>query len=133
MYRAFLFHGVVADNLKLLHRCAFFHSCVFCHIMNAVNASIPYDVVNINVVADKQLLVVVNVDYSNESVSLRSEIIKERRVLTEWIISVSREIRRRLIVAEKDYDTALYELLELGASVDVGFFAEHIVCFIFIL
>lgn len=63
-----------------------------CKIMNTVNASVPYDVYEVDVIANQGFNVVVYIYHTYQTVTLQSEIIKECRVLTERVIPVIREI-----------------------------------------
>ena len=122
---ALLAHSIVADGLESLHGRCILHADALSHIVHAVNTAIPHNVFNIDVVANKRLDVVVDVDDTYKSVTVQSEIIQERRVLTERIIAIGREITRRLVIA-KQYDNAtLYKLLKLGAAVHVGSLVKH--------
>ena len=91
---ALLRHGIVADGLQALHRSGVVDAHLLCEVVNALHAAIPYDVLNVNIVTYQGLYVVVNVDDTHKSVTLLSEIIKEGRVLTEWVITIVREITR---------------------------------------
>ena len=94
MYLALLRHGIIADRLQRFHRCRIVDTNLFCQVVYAFHAAIPYDIFNIYVVTDQCLDVVVNVDYTYQTIALLSEIIEESRVLTEWIVSIVREITR---------------------------------------
>ena len=94
-------------------------------VFYAVNRPIPYDVFNVDVVANECVDVVVDVDYSNKSIALYAEIVKERRVLTEWIVSIVGKIAWWFVVAKNDNHTTLYQLFKFGTPTDVSFLAEH--------
>ena len=94
MNLALLRHGIVADGLQALHRSGVVDAHLHCEVVNALHAAIPYDVLNVYIVTYQGLYVVVNVDDTHKSVTLLSEIIKEGRVLTEWVITIVREITR---------------------------------------
>ena len=81
-------HSIVADSFKAFHRSRIAHSDLFCHIVNTVHRTIPHDIVNVDIVADEGLDVVVNINHTYETVALLTEIIEERRILTERIICV---------------------------------------------
>lgn len=63
-----------------------------CKIVNTVNASVPYDVYEVDVVANQGFNIVVYIYHTYQTVALQSEIIEKCRVLTERVISVIREI-----------------------------------------
>ena len=50
----------IADDMQLLHRGGVCHSALCCHIAHAVNTAVPYDVVDVYVVADKCFGIVVD-------------------------------------------------------------------------
>ena len=83
-------HSVVADSLEALHRSGVAHSDLLSHVVNTVHATVPHDVVDIDVVADECLNVVVNINHAYETVALLTEIIEEGGILTERIICVVR-------------------------------------------
>ena len=109
MYLASFAGRLVTDVFQFFHwrRVS---DAYFCgEFSHAVNGSVPYDVLYVDVVADKHLAVVVNIDNSYEAISMLSEIIEKRRVLTEWIVSVVWIVHRRLVVAEEQDDAAFDE------------------------
>ena len=106
---AFLLQGLVAGTLQRAHRCSVLHAHLCREVMHAVHAAIPYDVFDVDVVAEDCLTVVVDVDHSDESVSVLSEIIQERRVLSERIIAIARIVAWRLVVSEKYDYSVLYK------------------------
>lgn len=121
-----LTHGGSADSVKRCHRGRVGHSHLGRHVAHSVYRAIPYDVVNVYIVAHKGLLAALYINHTYQSVALLPEIVEERRVLAEWIETVCREVGRRFVVAEQEDDTVFYEFAQLGATVDVGFFAEHL-------
>ena len=105
---ALLAHSIVADGLEALHGRSILHADALSHIVHTVNTAIPHNVFYVDVVANKRLDVVVDVDDTNKSVAVKSEIIQERRVLTERIIAIGWEITRRLVIAKQYYNCLLY-------------------------
>ena len=122
---ALLAHSIVADGLEALHGRSILHADALSHIVHTVNTAIPHNVFYVDVVANKRLDVVVDVDDTYKSVTVKSEIIQERRVLTERIIAIGWEITRRLVIAKQYYNATLYKLLKLGAAVHVGCLVKH--------
>ena len=94
MNRAFLSHGFVADVFQCAHRGRICHAHLCCEVADAVYAAIPHYVFNIDVVADERLFVVVYVYHSDQSVAVLTEIIEERRVLSERVVTVVWEVAR---------------------------------------
>ena len=88
MYLPFLLNGIVANGFEVFHRGRMLYAHLRGQVFYTVNRPIPHDVVNVDVVANECVGVVVNVDYSNKSIALYAEIVEERRVLTEWIVSI---------------------------------------------
>ena len=77
MYLAMFAQRVVADGLQTFHIDRICHTDSIRHVPYGVDAAIPDDVVNINIIADERLSVIVNVDDADQSVTLLSEIIEE--------------------------------------------------------
>ena len=77
MDAAFQAHRLVADALERLHRRCVSHAYLLCHVLHAVYTAVPYDVFNVNVVANECLCAVVNVNDANKSFSVLTEVIKE--------------------------------------------------------
>ena len=94
MNLALLRHGIIADSLQRFHRCRVVDTNLFCQVVYAFHAAIPYDIFYIYIVTDQCLDVVVNIYYTYQTLTLLSEIVQECRVLAEWIISVVGEITR---------------------------------------
>ena len=88
MYLPFLLNGIVTNGFEVFHRGRMLYAHLRRQVFYAVNRPIPHDVVNVDVVANECVGVVVDVDYSNKSIALYAEIVEERRVLTEWIVSI---------------------------------------------
>ena len=106
MNLAVLLLGLVADYLQLFHGSRTVDTHLSSQIAHAVNTSIPYDVLDIDIITDKHLLILVDVDDTYQSVSPLSEIVQERGILTEGVIPVVGIVAWRLVVAEKNDDTA---------------------------
>ena len=83
-----------------LHRSRVGHAYLRGHVGHGVDGSKPYDVLDVDVVADKGLLIVVDIDHTDQSVALLSEIVQERRILSERRIAVVRAIEGAVVVAE---------------------------------
>ena len=85
---------------RAFHRSRVGHAYLRGHVGHGVDGAEPYDILDVDVVADKGLLIVVDIDYTDQSVALLSEIVQERRVLTERRIAVVRAIEGAVVVAE---------------------------------
>ena len=118
--------GIVADGLQLGHRSRLCHAHLGSHVGHALHRAVPHDVLDVDVVADEAFAVVVDVDDAHQSVALLSEVIQERRVLTERVVGVVGIVVGRLVVAEEHHYALADELLELIAALYVSFFAKHI-------
>ena len=70
-------------------------------------------------------LVILHVNDTHESFTILTEIIQERRILAERMVSVAGIVGRRIIVAEEDNHTALHKLFEFSTTTDISFFAIH--------
>ena len=77
VYAAFLSHRFVANALERFHGGCVSHADTFCHIFHAVNTAIPHDIFNVDIVADECLCAVIEVDNTDKTVSVESEIIKK--------------------------------------------------------
>ena len=97
---AMLAQGVGHDGAQGLHRSRVDHAYLRGHVGHGVDGSKPYDVLDVDVVADKGLLIVVDIDHTDQSVALLSEIVQERRILSERRIAVVRAIEGAVVVAE---------------------------------
>ena len=93
--------GLVTDGLQLLHRRRVGHAHLGGHVGHTVDRAIPHDVLDIDIIPDQGLHVVVDVDDAYQAIALLTEVVEERRVLTERIISVVGIIAWRLIVAKE--------------------------------
>ena len=118
--------SLVADGLQLCHRSRLRHTHLGSHVGHALHRAVPNDVLDVDVVADEAFTVVVDVDDAHQSVALLSEVIQERRVLTERVVGVVGVVVGRLVVAEEHHYALADELLELIAALYVSFFAKHI-------
>ena len=92
MNLALLRHGIVADGLESLHWRRVVNTHLLCEVVYAIYASIPNDIHQVDVVTNQGFDVVIYINYTNQTLSLLSEVIQESRVLTEWVISVVWEI-----------------------------------------
>ena len=70
-------HSLVADGLKALHRSCVLYANALCHVVHAVDAAKPNNVLDIDVIAYECLDVVIDVDNAYKTVAVQSEIIKE--------------------------------------------------------
>ena len=77
MYLATLSNGLVDEFLQLCHGSRVGHATLCCHVGHAVHGAEPYDILYVNVVADEPLLVLVGVDYTNQTFAVLSEIVQE--------------------------------------------------------
>ena len=123
--------GLVADGLQLSHRCRVGNTHLRCHVGHALNGTIPDDVFDVDVIADEAFAVVVDVDDAYQSVALLTEVIEERRVLTERIIGIIWIVIGRLVIAKQHDDTLAHKPFQLVTALQIGFLAEHIVVFLF--
>ena len=77
MDAALLTHGVVADGLQRLHRRRVLHTDLHCHVVYTFYRTIPYDIVDTDVVADECLNIIIHINDTHESVTVQTEIIQE--------------------------------------------------------
>ena len=103
--------SLVAYRLQLLHRRTFAYSHLCGKVDHTVNRAIPHDVLDVDVVADEHFAIIVYVDYAHKTVALLTEIIEERRVLTERIVGICRIVAWRFVIAEKYDNSVSYKFL----------------------
>ena len=77
MYLFMFTKSIVTDRFQPFHVCSIGYSDSFSHVFYRVNTTVPNDVINVNIITNERFCVVVNVDYTNKSVTLLSEVIKE--------------------------------------------------------
>ena len=87
-----LAQGVVGDGAQRAHGSRVVYANLLGHVVHTVDGSIPYNVIDGDVVTDEGLNVVVDVDDTYQSVTVLTEIITEGGVLTEGVIAVVGEI-----------------------------------------
>ena len=117
--------GFVTDDLQLLHGSRVGHAHLGSHVGHAVHRAIPHDILDVDVVAHQDFLIVVDVNHTHQTVALLTEVVQERRILAEGIVSVIGIITRRLVVAKQQNHAVAHELLQLVASLDVSLFLKH--------
>ena len=118
----------IADELQMLHGQCFIGAALLRHIVHALNRAIPHDILNVDIVSNQDVAVIIDIDNAYQSVALQTEIIEERRILTERVVTVIGKINWRLIVAKKNDDTFVNELLEFIAPPYVSSCIKHF-CF----
>ena len=92
---------LVTDDLQLLHGGRIGHTHLGGHVGYTVHRAIPHDILDIDVVTHQDFLIVVDVNHTHQPVTLLPEVVQERRVLAERVISVVGIVARRLVVAEE--------------------------------
>ena len=75
---AFLAQCLVADVLQLFYRKRLGYTDLCSKVGNTIDRSVPNNIFDVDVVADKHFVVVVYVDDAYESVALHPEIVAER-------------------------------------------------------
>ena len=96
--------GLLHECLEICHRAGVFHSHFFGKVLHGWYETCPDDVLDVDVVAKEVFLVIVDVDDSHQPVTVLSEVIEERTVLTE-LVCVCRIVCRRIVVAEKQQES----------------------------
>ena len=85
---ALLGSSLVAERLQRSHGLGLAHAHLLGQMCHAVHRAIPYDVFDVDVIAEKPLLVIVDVDDTHQSVPVLSEEVEETRVLAEGRVTV---------------------------------------------
>ena len=111
--------------LECAHGCAVGYAHLSCHVGHTVDRTIPHDILDVDVVAYKDFLVVVNVDDAYQAIAHLTKVVQERRVLTEGVVCVVGVVAGRLVVAKEQHDAAFHHFLEFGAATYISFFSKH--------
>ena len=115
--------GLCYQFFQTVHRSAVFHAALCGEVGHAVHGTEPYDVFNVDIIANQIFLVVVYVDYSHESFAVLSVKIKKTAVLPVFVY-VGRIIGWRIVVSEKQYQAFFHLTLQPVASGCICFFVK---------
>ena len=69
--------SIVANCFQSLHRGGVCHANLPGHIMYTIDRTVPDNVFYVNIVSNKNLFIVVNIDYSNKPFALLAKVIKK--------------------------------------------------------
>ena len=86
----------------------------------------PYNVFHVNVVTEQPLFVVVDVNHTYQSITMLSEVIQERGVLSHRCIAVGGIVARCIVVAKQHDNTFAHYFFQFGTSPDIRIFAKHL-------
>ena len=111
---------------KFLHRSSLADTNLSGEVSHRGGIAHPYNVLDIDIVTEKDLLVIIDVDNAYQSVAMLSEIVKERRVLTHRGIGIGWIIGWRLIVAEQDDNAVTNKFLQFRTALYVCFLIKHL-------
>lgn len=115
--------GLCYQFFQTVHRSTVFHAALCGEVGHAVHGTEPYDVFNVDIIANQIFLVVVYVDYPHESFAVLSVKIKKTAVLPVFVY-VGRIIGRRIVVSEKQYQAFFHLTLQPVASGCICFFVK---------
>ena len=115
--------GFSYQFLQTAHRGTVFHAALCGKVGHTVHVTEPYDVFDVNIVANQVFLVVVYVDYPHESFAVLSVKIKKTTVLPVFVC-VGRIIGRCIVVPEKQYQAFFHLTLQPVASGHICFFVK---------
>ena len=99
------------------------HAALGGQVSHAVHLSEPYDVLDVDVVADEVFLSLVGINYTHQSFAVLAEIIQEATVLTE-LVNVGGIVHGRVVVAHEENESTSDAFAKRFASVYVGLLAE---------
>ena len=116
--------GRINDVGQFAHGGVVLHAHALGHLADALHRAVPYNIVDVYLVAHQIFDVVVHVDDAYQTVSLQTEVVEERAVLTK-LVCVGRIIGWRIIVAEQENEAAPHKLSELFAALRISSCAEH--------
>ena len=115
--------GLCYQFFQTVHRSTVFHAALCSEVGHAVHGTEPYDVFNVDIIANQIFLEVVYVDYSHESFAVLSVKIKKTAVLPVFVY-VGRIIGWRIVVPEKQYQAFFHLTLQPVASGCICFFVK---------
>ena len=105
------------------HGAGFTGTALLGHRLHGVDGTVPDDVVDVNLIAQKEVAAAVSVQNADEAVALLAEEIEERTVLTEFV-GIGRVVVGAVVVAEKEHQTRTDQLAQFGAASSVCLFGE---------
>ena len=97
--------------------------CFLRQVAHRLYATVPHNVVDVNLVAAKNLVVRVGIHDANQSFAVLCEIVEERAILP-ILIGVRRIIHRCIIIAKEQNDAVAHEFPKFLAALNVSLFAE---------
>ena len=115
--------GLCYQFFQTVHRSTVFHAALCGEVGHAVHGTEPYDVFNVDIIANQIFLVVVYVDYPHESFAVLSVKIKKTAVLPVFVY-VGLIIGWRIFVSEKQYQAFFHLTLQPVASGCICFFVK---------
>ena len=118
-----LFDGFVYDVGHAAHRSMIGNTCFLRQVAHRLYATVPHNVVDVNLVAAKNLVVRVGIHDANQSFAVLCEIVEERAILP-ILIGVRRIVHRCIIIAKEQNDAVAHELPKFLAALNVSLFAE---------
>lgn len=124
MYLLSRFDSLVDSFAQSAHRGYGADTAFFGHFPYRGDGAVPYDVVDVYLVAEKRLVAVVGIYHADQAVTVLAEKVKERTVLAK-LVGICRIVHRAVVVTEQDDKSLSHQVAKLGATADVCFFGKE--------
>ena len=116
--------GFVYERLQAAHRRRFDHTDLGGHVADTLDRTVPDDVINVDLVAHKELPAAVGVDNAYQTVAFLPEEVEERTVLAE-LVGIGGVVDGTVVVPEDEDEPVAHQLAQCGAPLSIGCFGEH--------
>ena len=116
--------GFVYERLQAAHRRRFGHTDLGGHVADTLDRTVPDDVINVDLVAHKELPAAVGVDNAYQTVAFLPEEVEERTVLAE-LVGIGGVVDGTIVVPEDEDEPVAHQLAQCGAPLSIGCFGEH--------
>ena len=94
------------------------------HVGHTLYAAIPYDVVNVNIIAEQVFHALVSINHTGQTLALLAEKIEERTVLPHPV-GIGRVIGRAFVVTQQHYQAVAHLIPQRLAPHYISFFTKH--------
>ena len=111
--------GVVYERLQASHGRSFGHADFSGHVADTLDRTVPDDVVDVDFVAHEEFPAAVGVDDADQAVTLLSEEVQERAVLSE-LVGIGGVVDGTVVVPEDEDEPVAHQLAQCGAPLSIG-------------
>ena len=101
--------GTIKQFAECCHRCSLCYATLLGHLYHTGHFAIPYDIINIYLVAEEGLFARISINHTNETIAVLTEEIEETAILAK-LVSIGRIVHRTIIVAKEHNETVAYQL-----------------------